>query len=77
MRDPAAEVKRAILGYKAALVRAALVEEGIASQLAMMADEMDRQGQPKVADMLQQAGHHHRAASIRSRAIAASLKVAD
>jgi len=55
----------------------AQVEESIASVLALLADELERQGQPETADMLQQAGHQHRAASIQSRALAASLQMAD
>ena len=64
MKDPAPH-------YKAALEGMAQVEESIASALAMLADELERQGQPETADMLQ-----HRAASIQSRALAASLQMA-
>jgi hypothetical protein len=77
MKDPASEARRANSDYKAALEGMAQVEESIASVLAMLADELDQQGQPETADMLQQAGHHHRSASIKSRALAASLLVAD
>jgi hypothetical protein len=70
MKDPAPH-------YKAALEGIAQVEESIASVLAMLAAELERQGQPETADMLQQAGHQHRAASIQSRALAASLQMAD
>jgi hypothetical protein len=52
-------------------------QEGLAFDLAMLADELERQGQPETADLLQQACHHHRASSIKSRAIAASLSMAD
>ena len=77
MKDPASEARRANSDYKAALEGMALVEESIASVLAMLAEELSQQGQPETADMLQQAGHHHRSASIKSRALAASLLVAD
>ena len=72
MQDPAAQAKRAALGYKAALEKVAQVDEAIASTLSLLADELDRQGQIQIADMLQQASHRHRSASIKSRAIAAS-----
>jgi hypothetical protein len=55
----------------------AQVTEGLASELARLANELDQQGQPETADMLLQASHYHRASSIRSRAIAASLNRAD
>jgi hypothetical protein len=77
MKDPRADLRRAMLGYKAALKESARGEEGIASALAIMADELERQGQPETADMLQQACHHHRATSIKNRAIAASLSMGD
>jgi hypothetical protein len=59
------------------LEKGAQVKEGIASTLATMADELDRQGLSQIADMLQQASHYHRSASIKSRVIAASLTIAD
>jgi hypothetical protein len=77
MKDPAVELRRTASEYQATLEKMAQVQEGLASELARLADELDRQDQPETADMLQQAGYHHRVASIRSRAIAASLKVAD
>ena len=77
MRNPAVEAAQAILDYKAALEGMAQVEEAIAVQMAMLAEELERQGQPETANMLQQACHHHRASSIKSRAIAASLSMAD
>jgi hypothetical protein len=52
-------------------------QEGIAFHLAMLADELERQGQPDTPDLLQQACRHHRVSSIKSRAIAASLSMAD
>jgi hypothetical protein len=75
MKDPAAEVNQVTSDYKAALDKVAQVGEGIASEFARLADELDRQGQLETADMLLQASHYHRASSIRSRAIAASLGV--
>ena len=76
MRDPT-EVRRATLDYKAALENATQAQEALASQLALFANEVGRRGQPELADMLQQTCHQHRAASIKYRALAASLKVPD
>jgi hypothetical protein len=77
MNYPAAELRRVASDYKAALQKVAQEQEGLASDLAMLADELERQGQPETADLLQQACHHHRISSIKSRAIAASLSMAD
>jgi hypothetical protein len=77
MPDPAAEVKQATLDYKAALDDIAQTHDALASQLAGLANEVERQRQPALADAIQQAGHHHRASSIKYRALAASLKVSD
>ena len=77
MKDPAAEVNRATSDYHAALEKMAQVQEGLASDLARLADELDRQGQSETADMLLQASHYYRASSIRSRAIAIALDTAD
>jgi hypothetical protein len=77
MNDPAAEVNRATSDYQAALEKMAQIQEGLASELARLADELDRQGQSETADMLLQGSHYHRASSIRSRAIAAALDRAD
>ena len=77
MEDPAAELRRMVSDYKAALEKVAQEQEGLAFHLAMLANELERQGQPETADLLQQAGHHHRISSIKSRAIAASLSTAD
>jgi hypothetical protein len=77
MHDPAAELRQMASDYKAALEKVAQEQEGLAFHLAMLADELERQGQPETANMLQQACHHHRASSIKSRAIAASLSMAD
>jgi hypothetical protein len=77
MKDPAVELRRTASEYQATLEKMAQVQEGLASELARLADELDRQGQPETADMLLQASHYHRASSIRSRAIAAALDTAD
>jgi len=77
MQDRVAQLRQAALDYKAALEEVAHVYDGLASSLILMADELDRQGLSETADMFEQASHHHRAGSIRSRAIAASLKIAD
>jgi hypothetical protein len=77
MNYPAAELRRVASDYKAALQKVAQEQEGLASDLAMLADELERQGQPETANLLQQACHHHRISSIKSRAIAASLSMAD
>jgi hypothetical protein len=77
MRNPTGEPEQDIFDYKAALEGMAKVEEAVAMELAMLADELERKDQPQAAEMLQQACHHHRAFSIKSRALAASLTVAD
>jgi hypothetical protein len=77
MKEPAVGLKRVTSDYKAALEKMAQLGEDLASDLARLADELDRQGQPETADMLLQASHQHRTSSIRSRAIAASLNTAD
>ena len=76
MRDPP-DVRRATLDYKAALENAAQAQEDMASRLALLADELEQQGQPKLTDSLQRACHQHRASSIKNRALAASLMVPD
>ncbi len=76
MRDPP-DVRRAALDYKAALENAAQAQEAVASHLALLDDELGQQGQPELADMLQQTCHEHRALSIKNRALAASLMASD
>jgi hypothetical protein len=66
---------RAKLSYKQALEDTARAEEVLASHLVRLADEIERQGLPKVADLLQQSGQRYRASSITNRAVAASLKL--
>ena len=68
MKDLMAQVRQAALYYRVTLEKGAQVEEGIASTLAMIADEMDRQGQSQIAEMFQQTSHRHRVGSIKSRA---------
>lgn len=63
----------AVQHYKDALVKTAYFEELMASRLASLADDLEKQGYPAFADAIQQACHCHRAASIKSRAIAAVL----
>jgi hypothetical protein len=77
MKDPAAELRQTASDYKAALEKMAQEQEGLALHLAMLAGELEQQGQPETADLLQQASHHHRLSSIKSRAIAGSLSMAD
>ena len=67
-------MKQAHQDYRDALEHTAQIEEVLATQFAMLADELERQGQHRVADLLQGASRHHRAASIKSRAIAASIE---
>ena len=67
-------MKRAGQDYRDALEHSAQIEEVLASQFAMLADELERQGQNRVADLLRGASRHYRAASIKSRAIAASIE---
>ena len=71
------DVRRATLDYKAALENAAQAQEALASYLALLADELEQQSQPELADMLQRTCHQHRATSIKYRALAASLMVSD
>ena len=72
MRDPP-DVRRALLDYKAALENLAQAQEATASHLALLADQLEQHGQPKLADSLQRTCHQHRASSIKNRALAASL----
>jgi hypothetical protein len=46
------------------------IEETVAWHLALLANEVERQGESSVADLLQQACHHHRAFVTRNRALA-------
>jgi hypothetical protein len=55
----------------------ALVDDRLAAKLTLLANELDRLGQPEAADLVQKAVHQHRDDSIKSHTIAASLKVTD
>jgi hypothetical protein len=77
VRDPQAELRRATLDYIAVLEGIALVDDRLAAKLTLLANELDRLGQPEAADLVQKAVHQHRADSIKSHTIAASLKVTD
>jgi hypothetical protein len=59
---------------KDALVKTAHFEELVASRLASLADDLEKQGYLALADVIQQACHRHRAACIKSGAIAAGLE---
>ncbi len=76
MREPA-NVRRAVLDYKAALEDVARAHEALASHLALCANDLEQHGQPKLTDLHQQACHQHRASSIKYRALAASLVMSD
>jgi hypothetical protein len=65
------------LDYIAVLEGIALVDDRLAANLTLLANELDRLGQPETADLVQKPIHQHRAASIKSHTIAASLKVTD
>ena len=60
--------------YKHVLEHTAKSEEVLASQFAMLADELERQGQPRIAEFLQVTSRHHRDRSLKSRALVASLE---
>jgi hypothetical protein len=77
VRDPQAELRRAALEYIAVLEGIALVDDRLAAKLTVLANELDRLGQPEAADLVQKAVHQHRADSIKSHTVAASLKVTD
>jgi hypothetical protein len=48
-------------------------EEILASELVSLAAELERQGQPRVAAMLQQASHRYRISSAQNRTLAMAL----
>jgi hypothetical protein len=68
MSDPA-EAQRAALSYRQALESAVRIEEFVAAQFNMLADELARQGQPEIADMLRYASNQHRAYSMTNCAL--------
>jgi hypothetical protein len=58
---------------KQALEDFARQEEILASELASLAAELERQGQPGIAAMLQQASHRYRISSARNHTLAMAL----
>jgi uncharacterized membrane-anchored protein YhcB (DUF1043 family) len=60
--------------YRDVLEHTAHTEEALAAQFATLADELERQGQPRIAEFLQVASRHHRERSIKNRALVASLE---
>ena len=59
---------------KDVLEHIAQTEEVLASRFARLADELERQGQPCIAEFLQVASRHHRDRSLKSRSLVASLE---
>jgi fructose-specific phosphotransferase system IIC component len=76
MRDTA-EAQRVALAHKAALEQSAQAQDAMATRLAMLADELERQGQSTAAEMLQKASRRYRAYSMADRAIAAGFGTPD
>ena len=72
MRDPARAQQSAAV-YRQALESAVQIEDVVALHFAMLAGELERQGQPRIADMLQEASQHHRANSMMNRALMTAL----
>ena len=60
--------------YKHVLEHTAQSEEVLATQFAMLADELERQGQPRIAELLQVTSRRHRDRRLKSRALVASLE---
>jgi ferritin len=67
-------MKHAQQDYRDVLEHTAQTEEVVAAQFATLADELARQGQPRIAEFLQVASRHHKDRSLKSRALVASLK---
>jgi hypothetical protein len=67
-------MKQARQDYRDVLEHTARSEEILATQFAMLAEELERQGQPRIAEFLQVASRHHRDRSIKNRALVASLE---
>jgi hypothetical protein len=72
VRDPAKAQQSAAV-YRQALESAVQIEDLVASHFALLADELERQGQSDIADMLQEASHYHRANSMMNRALMTAL----
>jgi hypothetical protein len=60
--------------YRNALAMVATTDEVLASQFALLAGDLEHQGQAWIAAMLRQASHRHKAAGIKSRALASALE---
>jgi ferritin len=56
------------------LEHTAQTEELLAAHFARLADELEGQGQPRIAEFLQVASRHHKDRSLKSRALVASLE---
>ena len=72
MRDPAKAQQSAAV-YRRALESAVQIEDIVASHFALLADELERQGRPDIAHMLQEASQHHRDNSMMNRALMTAL----
>ena len=72
MRDPA-RAQQSAAAYRQALESAVQIEDVVASHFALLADELERQGRPDIADMLQEASHYHQANSMMNRALMTAL----
>jgi hemerythrin superfamily protein len=62
-------MKQAPQDYRDVLKHTAQTEEVLATQFARLADELERQGLPRVAEFLQVASRYHRDRSLKSRAL--------
>jgi len=60
--------------YRHVLETTAQSEEVLAAHFAMLAGELERQGQPQIAEFLQVASRHHKDRSLKNRALVASLE---
>ena len=67
-------MKHVYQDYRHVLEHAAQSEEILADQFAMLANELERQGQPRIAEFLQGSSRHHRDRSTKNRALIASLE---
>src|SRR4051812_19709820 len=61
------------LGCRQALEDFARKEEILASELALLAVELERQGQPGIAAMLRQASHRYGISSAQNRTLAMAM----
>ena len=67
-------MEQALQDYRDALEYTAQTQEVLATQLAMLAEELERQGQHQIAELLQGASRRHRALGLKNRLIAASVE---